>query len=249
MSFTKTELRRRLLDFFFPAVCHLCNEPHSSGGSADATYCEQCRASLCKVIPYRCGRCSAEVGPFTAVADGCVNCRKYPFRFDNVVSLGMYDEELRRAILSAKWSFSTVAIDTLAQLLFASHDEELRSFDIDMVLPIPQSWQNRMRRRFNQASCIARVLSKQLAVPEDQHILCRSRNSRPQKRVAANKRYDNQKDAFHLKDPHVVKGAHVLLTDDVLTTGATCSEAAKLLKAAGAKSVSVAVLARVLSPR
>ena len=59
-------------------------------------------------------------------------------------------------------------------------------------------------------------------------------------------RFENQEDAFGLKDPHVVKGERLLLIDDVLTTGATCSSAARLLKKAGAKSCHVAVLGRVL---
>ena len=161
----------------------------------------------------------------------------------------MYDKRLREAILSAKWSFSCVAIESLTDLLIENRLNELHSRDIDLVLPIPQSWQNRTRRRFNQAARIGHVLAKHLEVSLEEHVLCRSRNSRPQKRVAANNRYDNQKGAFRLKDPHVVNGANILLTDDVLTTGATCSEAASLLKAAGAKSITVAVLARVLSPR
>jgi predicted amidophosphoribosyltransferase len=61
-----------------------------------------------------------------------------------------------------------------------------------------------------------------------------------------NERFGNQQDAFGLKDPHVVDGERILLVDDVLTTGATCSEATRLLKQAGATSCHVAVLGRVL---
>jgi ComF family protein len=158
----------------------------------------------------------------------------------------MYDDALRKAVLSAKWSFSTAETATLSDLLFNVRHEELCDYGADLVIPIPQSWQVRLRRRFNPASVIAQVLARGLGVRADEHILRRRRNTRPQKRVPVQRRFHNQKNSFRVRDGHVVDGRRILLVDDVVTTGATCSEAARTLRQHGAKSCRVAVLARVL---
>jgi predicted amidophosphoribosyltransferase len=77
-------------------------------------------------------------------------------------------------------------------------------------------------------------------------LLYRQRQTRAQKRVPVSQRFGNQADAFSLQDMHVVDGERILLVDDVLTTGATCSEATKLLRQHGAEECHVAVLGRVL---
>ncbi|MDG1898018.1 MAG: phosphoribosyltransferase family protein [Fuerstiella sp.] len=161
----------------------------------------------------------------------------------------MYNDALRKAVLSAKWSYSSAGTASLADLLFQFRHEELRNYDADLVIPVPQSWAVRLRRRFNPASVIAAVLATGLGVRADEHILRRRRMTRPQKRVSVQRRFDNQKNSFGVRDGHVVHGKRVLLVDDVVTTGATCSEAARTLKQHGVKSCRVAVLARVLDGR
>ena len=186
------------------------------------------------------------MGLYVSTDNGCVHCRQRVLKFNSVTCLGMYENSLRTAILSAKWSYSAVGMQALAELLMVRSGDELRALQPDIIIPIPQSWQTRIVRRFNAAERIATVLSGHLMIPCDQHVLCRRRGTRPQKRVAVQRRFDNQRGAFRVQDVHVIQGAKVLLVDDVLTTGATCSEAARMLKQNGAKSCDVAVIARVL---
>lgn len=75
-------------------------------------------------------------------------------------------------------------------------------------------------------------------------VLIRSRNTLPQAELTPQRRFQNVQGAFHVRRPAAVKNARILLVDDVLTTGATCSEAAKMLKQAGASLVAVAVVAK-----
>ena len=180
---------------------------------------------------------------------GCIHCRGKPIRFDSLTCLGMYDEALRHAILSAKWSFSTVMLESLAGLLVENRGDQLREFSADIIVPIPQGWFSRLTRRFNSASIIASALGQSLGVKSDSHILRRSRNTRPQKRVSIQQRFDNQKGSFRIRDARLIHRKRVLLVDDVVTTGATCSEAARMLKKNGAAACQVAVLARVLNSR
>ena len=103
-----------------------------------------------------------------------------------------------------------------------------------------------MTRHFNSAAVIAESLSVAIGAPLEDQTLYRSRLTRLQKRVDLKDRFENQKGAFGLRNPELLKGKRVLIVDDVLTTGATCSEASTLLKSAGAKTCHVAVIARVL---
>jgi len=236
------------LDFAIPWTCVLCETTkHGFLNLEDrGAYCRQCRASLLQRIENTCIHCGAEVGPFVITDHGCVHCRKKPLKFDSVVSLGMYDETMRKAILSAKWSHSSVGIEALAALLCETRKRSLQDLEADLIIPIPHGMRNRLTRHFNPATLIAGKLSRRLGILFDQHILGRSRGTRPQKRVPVQQRFDNQKDAFVVRGADLVKGKRVLLVDDVLTTGATCSEAARILKANGAKACPVAVIARVL---
>ncbi|MCR9201251.1 MAG: phosphoribosyltransferase family protein [Planctomycetaceae bacterium] len=158
----------------------------------------------------------------------------------------MYEEALKTAIVHSKQSFSSAAMMAVGQLLVSRQRQWLAELSVDRILPIPQAWLTRFRRNFNPADVIARCVGHSLRVPVDPHILRRRRGwQSPQKAVPLARRYENQRNSFRLRDARVIAGQCVLLVDDVLTTGATCSEAARLLKAAGAKEVHVLVAARV----
>lgn len=237
------------MDFAFPPQCLFCDRKLRSENDSEATttgVCAECNEKLVQNIEHGCPRCAARVGPFSQTGDGCVHCRRKDLRFNSAICLGMYEEHLRTAMLSAKWSFSRSQMQALTALLWQNQAASLSQLKAEIVLPIPQHWQQRLTRYFNPAWIIADTLASQLSVPCDVHILRRRRRTRPQKRVALNQRFDNQRDAFRLRDAHIVKEKTVLLVDDVLTTGATCSEATRLLKAAGAKACHVAVIGRVL---
>ena len=246
-SFTRLRsTARQLADFTFPPQCALCGCVDFPADGRAVAYCPDCIAELCPAPLNRCECCGAEIGPYAKSDNGCTHCRNRTLRFDSVVCLGMYDESLKQALLSAKWSFSAVRMRSLGALLAVERLSALKELRCDRIVPIPQHWRQRLVRHFNPAWIIAAELSKQLNIPCDVHLLRRSRRARPQKRVSVGQRFENQSQAFSLRDAHVVRGQRLLIVDDVLTTGATCSEAAKLLKQSRAKSCHVAVLARVL---
>jgi ComF family protein len=158
----------------------------------------------------------------------------------------MYEGALRDTILSSKWSRSTVCLESLAALFCETQHADLSDHSFDLIIPIPQSWNRRLVRHFNPADVVAARLGRSLNVPLERHVLRRSRMTRLQKRVSVSQRFENQRNSFRLRDRHIIKDQRVLIVDDVLTTGATCSEAARLLKQNGASTCHVAVLARVL---
>ena len=237
---------REVLDLAFPPRCLLCEVIDYSSNSHSGSYCSECAAQLCPLPMNRCLCCGAEIGLYSVSENGCTHCRHRNLRFESVTCLGMYEGPIRKAILAAKWSFSAVPIRSLGRLLATERREELQLLKVDRVIPIPQHWRQRVFRHFNPAWIIAEEIASALQVPCDAHLLYRQRQTRAQKRVPVSQRFGNQAEAFSLQDMHVVDGERILLVDDVLTTGATCSEATKLLRQNGARECHVAVLGRVL---
>ena len=236
----------QLADLFFPSRCTLCGTVDHAASDGGNAYCPDCIEKLTPDPLNRCPRCAAEIGPFASSNKGCVQCRDLTLHFSSVVCLGMYDKSLRKALLAAKWSFSAVRMRSLGALLATRRLKELNAASFDRIVPIPQHWRQRLVRNFNPASIIAHELASRLNIGCDVHLLRRTAQTRPQKRVSAKQRFENQSGTLAVSHAPTVHGQRILIVDDVLTTGATCSEASKVLKVAGAKSCTVAVLARVL---
>ncbi len=132
----------------------------------------------------------------------------------------------------------------MARLLADRRREQLLAQPCDMAIPIPLFWTCRLGRGGNSPDVLARGLAKFLQIPLRRDILVKHRNTLRQADLPPSQRFRNVRDAFRVRRPEAIAGARVLLVDDVLTTGATCSEAAKTLKKAGAAWVGVAVVAR-----
>ncbi len=116
--------------------------------------------------------------------------------------------------------------------------------EADFLLPIPMHWTRWLARGVNSPELVASCLSRVLRVPVRRRILARRRRTAPQRDLSPAARFRNLAGAFRVRRRAKLRGARVLLVDDILTTGATCSEAAKMLKQAGAAMVAVAVVAR-----
>ena len=191
-----------------------------------------------------CSRCAATVGPYSDTREGCLECRGERFRFDAAVRLGLYEGKLRRACLDFKLSRNEILGPALARLFLRERGDALRAVGADMVVAVPLHFIRRLRRGFNQAESLARTLATELNLPHRSRILKRIRKTMPQSELKRDARFGNVRDAFSARRTTDLRGATVLLVDDILTTGATCSEAARALKATGARRIVVAVLAR-----
>jgi ComF family protein len=167
-----------------------------------------------------------------------------PLKFDAVIPLGGYHAGLRDAILRMKRPAHDALSAAIGRLLAARRRDDLAAISADVILPIPMFWRRRLARGKNSPELLANCLAKSLGVPMRRRVLVRLRNTPPQAGLPPSRRFENVRGAFRMRHPEAVKDARILLVDDVLTTGATCSEAAKTLKQAGAAMVAVAVAAR-----
>jgi ComF family protein len=123
--------------------------------------------------------------------------------------------------------------------------ENLHNAEIDYMLPVPLHRSKKRKRGYNQALKIAEGIQKVVHIPIEETVLYRKRNLFIQARSKRVKRFENVKQVYAIRNIELIKGKHVLLVDDVLTTGATIEACGLLLKNAGAAKVSVALLAMV----
>ena len=236
-------LRRCLntgLDLVYPPACVLCQTPLETDDCIHL--CEQCRGDL---IDRRsaCERCGGAAPPATTGAN-CPHCQHARLHFDSVVRLGRYEGLLRTAVLRMKTEANPGQAIALGDWLFDLRGERLRAMNVEAVVPVPMHWSRRIRRGVNSPHLVAERLATHLQVPLAADLLVRQRRTAIQARLPASRRKANVRGAFRVRPHDDLPGARLLLVDDVMTTGATVNEAAKVLKKAGAEAVGVAVLAR-----
>lgn len=234
---------RRLLDLIYPASCHLCHRSLTDG----KYLCDSCRDSLHFIESPFCSCCGE---PFDGdISDDftCPNC--YGIQFDF---------EFARAALRSEGSSRTLVHDykyrrqihlscELGKLLrIALDDQRFTPYLEDgLLVPVPLYWLRLKKRKFNQSEEIAISLSKQIGIPVVK-VLTRNRNTQTQTRFSRSKRLENLHEAFNIRSRYqqYIKGRSVILIDDVLTTGSTANECAKVLMEHGAFRVAVLTLLR-----
>lgn len=229
-----------LVDLLFPPQCLDCRAeiPACDDG---VLLCADCRQELCAVDWPRCFRCGAALA--TAALD-CPWCNGYELQFDAVFPLGRYGGRLRNATLRMKHSSGDALALALGRFLAARRRIDLAAFAPDIIVPVPMHWRRRLRRGANCPETITQALAGTMPHAPARGVLVRTSNKYPQKGSCIADRFHNVRDAFRVRAGYDLKGTRVLLVDDVLTTGATCSSAAQALKQAGAAQVGVAVIAR-----
>jgi len=161
-----------------------------------------------------------------------------------VFAISDYKDPLRKLILAKSWSDSLSSYQ-MGQMLWEMLP--LQELDCDIVVPIPLHWTRYAWRGFNQAHEMARVISKKKNIPL-YHALKRTKKTEYQSALASALRGPNLKQAFALNDALIKSCAdkHILLIDDLMTTGSTLRAAAKTLLAAKVRKITVAVVCRVI---
>lgn len=191
------------------------------------------------LFPRRCAGCGVEGSLL------CIKCQRslppldHPITrtpdIDGIRSLFAYGGVMRQAILHLKYYDVKALAAPLAQLLKRSLDSEPLPFD--MLIPVPVHPRRLRERGYNQSTLIARELSKLISVPLADGVLIRRKNTPPQARTPSlEERQRNVDGAFYCRR-HNLKGKHILLIDDVCTSGATLGACASVLKSVGAASV------------
>jgi ComF family protein len=224
-----------------------------------AAVCEACIARVRAQTDVLCTRCGDALGMESArFAAGlgmteCTMCRLAPPEFARAVAFAVYDDEVREMLNLLKFNgmrriADRVLGDGMAQAIFMLQEQAAREL---VVVPVPLFAARQRSRGFNQAQVLAEAgiakLKKlrpewKLALRKD--VLLRVKDTRSLFALMPQQRRASLRGAFRVVDAETIRGREVLVVDDIMTTGATARECAKVLLRAGAAKVWVATLAR-----
>ncbi len=230
---------------WIPPVCPACRAAEIS---ADGL-CDDCNLRLLALVSLRyCPRCGATVGPnIPLYEDGCACCPTPMGRWDRVVRLGPYADPLRGVIRQLKYRRRQIMPRRLGRMMAQAVATHCPQAEFDVIVPVPPHWRSRLVRGQDHTAVLAASVARELGLMMGAELV-RIRNTRPQVHLARSRRIENVRGAFEAALPAAVAGTHVLLVDDVTTTGATANEATRTLLAAGAARVTLAVVAKADPP-
>ncbi len=237
---------RAALDLLYPPTCSFCEKRLLPD---EQTVCDPCRASMLPADTWRCPRCGA-TGSGSAPDQGknCPRCPAPEARYAGVLSVSRYAEPaVRRCVQLFKYNQRLEMGRLMADMMIVRMGNPLRALDdrVEWVVPVPLHWRRRVGRGFNQAGLLAEPLAEALQMTCAADLLRRTRHTRRQVDVPVEQRESNVRGAFEVAPEYgEVSIPGVLLVDDVVTSGATVAECARMLCAAGCPQVWVAAFAR-----
>lgn len=233
---------RAVHNLVFPPCCLFCRcelEPRAG----EPLLCQAClnrfwqRRSACL-------RCASPLPRDWNDPWSCPQCRRRRYAFERAEALGNYGAELQQAVLWMK----RLAFEPLTQAVGGVLGRHLAvQLDIwapDWVIPLPMHFARRIVRGVQPSAVLAEQVAKGLRLPLREKVLYCSRKSLKQGTLSVNERFTNRRGAFSVSTGYDINDKRILLIDDIMTTGATASEAARVLRRAGAAAVAIGVVAR-----
>jgi ComF family protein len=218
-----------VLDLFFPPRCPGC-------GRVGFTFCDACQARIEPPPAPACIHC----GQPQDAEQLCPTCRETPSSLDRIACSAIFAHPLRDAIHELKYNDGRSLARPLGARMAAAWLQG--NFAADIIIPVPLHTARQAERGYNQAALLARIVSREVGVPLGESALVRTKATQQQAMLKAIERRENVKDAFACRSD--VTGKHVVLVDDVCTTGSTLEACAAALRASGAASVWAFTLAR-----
>lgn len=237
---------RRAVRFLLPVDCAACQAPLTH--DPIPYFCSGCWSTITPLAPSRCARCDY---PFLSPAATshspthlCQSCRRRPPSYTKAWTLYPYQSPLRDAIRLFKYQRKVAMAEPLARLIL----DRLPPLDsVDLIIPVPLHIDRLREREFNQSLLLADRVGRHLDIRVSCTDVIRPAPSPAQTSLSRKERLRNLRGAFAVPHPDAVAGKHILLIDDVFTTGATVNECAKALRKAGSGDVFVLTLGRTVT--
>lgn len=236
------KLLRKTIDILLPPRCLATGIIVDQQGMLNPDFWSQ----LSFIEKPFCMTCGIPFGFSVAGEALCAHCMESPPVFDRARSAVTYNDPSRQLLLAFKYGDRLQAADTFLPWLLRAGSEMI--LESDVIVPVPLHARRLWQRRFNQSALLARTLAasaRKTCLPD---ALIRLRHTAPQKGMNRKERKENVRGAFCANGRHGgnLAGKNILLIDDVFTSGATLNECARTLKRAGALSVYVLTVARVV---
>lgn len=209
-----------IVNLFYPKVCGIC------GKISKEDICNQCKV---KIKKWKRNKKHIYLTK---------NFTTHMYVFD-------YQDIIREKILQYKFQEKSYIFRTFVKIIL--NDKKICGFlkSYDIIIPVPISKKRKRLRGYNQSELIAKIVAKQINGLEYRcDVLYKRRDTLTQSSLNKEKRQENIKDAYYIKNEEVVQNKKILLLDDIYTTGSTVNECSKMLKQAGTKEIGVLTLAK-----
>lgn len=221
-------LLNHIIDFLIPPRC-VCGQVVSQ----DELLCYECWPKLEPVI-YCCPECGL---PYQlAIHDVCGTCQLLKGR-----SAFFYNDFTKDWLMRLKYGDQTHIAKKMAYWM--TKRDPMFFQNIDMIMPVPIHFWRLLKRRYNQSALIANHIGKIWHKLVVHNVLVKQKNTSSQGHLAQDERLINVQNSFAVKKPQLICNKHILLIDDVITTGSTLQECTKILYDQGALSVKYLVFA------
>ena len=230
------------LGLLYPEVCQLCRADRAS--VAEGFVCATCREEARFIERPYCEQCGKPVTGAITQSFVCAVCQEAGWQFRTARSAVEAKGKVLEVIHRYKYQRALWFEPFLAGLLIARAAPELAREHWDWLVPVPLYPAREREREFNQAGRLARRLAAATGIPVHSRLLRRVVPTRTQTLLSREERLENVRQAFAARPGVHLQGARLVLVDDVLTTGATTSACAGVLRRAGAAEVCVWTVAR-----
>lgn len=229
-----------LIDLVYPNNCLICHN-FLAEENQYGPVCKACWDKIEHNKPPFCSRCGRHIVEAESL---CKNCQKKEFGFSRSWGAANYSGIMRSLIHFFKFKNKTSLAIPFARLMADFFkDYNLARFKFDYLIAMPLHPTRLREREYNQSDILCKELTKMLGIKSLSDSLKRIRNTASQSALNEERRIKNIAGAFCVENPEELNNKNLLLIDDLLTTGATCSEAANILRKSGANQVFVLTLA------
>ena len=219
----------------FTSLCLICDTKNTS---SKLPLCDDCLHELPHNL-HACQQCGLTIEDTKSSL--CGKCQTKPPAYDKTITPYVYDTAIKHLIVELKFKKKLINAHLLGKLLAQVAETEKSP---DFLLPVPLHRKRLRKRGFNQAMELCRVLSKELSIPVLTNVIEKTKETVPQSDLSAKQRKTNLQSSFKLhRKPPI---GSIAIIDDVITTGTTINEIAKLLKKSGVKQVQAWACARTL---
>jgi ComF family protein len=231
---------RVVIDGVLPPRCLACN---ATVGEPDAL-CATCWNAMTFFAAPWCAVCGVPFAHPMGAEAVCGACASQKPHWDRARAVMRYDKHSRALVLSLKHGDRTHLARSLGQWMHRAGAELLDG--ADLLVPVPLHWSRLYARRYNQAALLAHAIHAAGGPPVAPDWLLRQRRTPSQGRLGPLARGRNVRGAFALRAGRSISGKRLVIIDDVMTTGATAEECARVLRRAGAGWIGVLTLARAV---
>lgn len=229
----------KVLSFLFPNPCVVCGK----AAGHNRYVCTSCKNDI-----YYIGRnsvCKTCLLPVVYESELCPACQISMPPYERLISCAAYEGALRHSLHRYKFFGKTGFASSFSKMLLETLVEN-GCADFDVVVPIPLSLPQLKERGYNQSALIATRIAEEFDKTLSTDALIKVKHTKRQSGLHRDARFQNIRGAFCLQNEDAVRGKHVLLVDDIFTTGATMREAASVLSPV-AKSITACTVARTIS--